>query len=639
MIASPLDLNHHWRLGWAPLDRRSLPEWSRGIDLQGDYARKGFFRSEESRHLLAPMEALTDPAVRMVSSRKGIQTFGTGIGDLFFLYTLDNAPSPFACTMQSDDDASDHFATRIQPTLEANERFRPLIAGLQRRRSLYRFPRSNAYFQGANLNSLQRKSIRYLWNDEIWAWRRGMLREAFARTADFRTNCKIYNASQAGTAGDDEDLNFRSGRIHEWSWQCPSCRYLQTLDFLSRMLDDPERHAGIVWDRDARRADGRWDLARAAASTRLRCRRCSAELPDEPASWARINATGCYMVTADGPAHNLSFKWTSMVSGYWSDLVVEFLQACEAKSTGVIEPLKQFYQKKLVEPWQEALAEQPIILRTGEFTMGTPLPDAAYTFLVADYQEGRGNDGEHWWVLIRSWTADGGSRLIHYGRMETDHEIRARQIELGIPDRCVALDGGDRFLHVAGIAARYGWIVLRGSGKDAFPHILVTRGRSGRPLRRKVLRPYSPRKKVDPGRGTKNQGRAFVWYFDWSNLSVKNITAQLRLGRGVPWELPADLPHTYRDQIDTEIKVSLVSKTRGSTAEIWRPLNPSNPNNHAWDDENQQTAMALIAKILTYSLDDRPADDAPAPQRPPTRRTEGPVAPHDEAEQLTLLPA
>jgi hypothetical protein len=595
-----------WLEGWREPDRRPLPEWSATISLKGDYATKGPVSFDHTRHLIKPAVALTDDRIQIVNARKAIQTFGSGLGDLFTLYNLRNRPGPSMITMQTDDDAMDHFATRIGPTMEADEHLAKQYAAMKKRRGLLVFPSSSLYLQGPNWNSLQRKSIRWEWNDEIWRWPVGMLKEAYARTEAFKGRRKIYNSSQAGVVDDDEDLNFRSGTMYNWGYRCPCCQHTQRLEFAAKMLDDTEARAGIIWNDDARRVDGRWDFARVATTVRLRCVRCGNELPDTQSSWAICNASGDYILEQEGPPDNLSFRWNSLVAGYWSDLAIEFLTALEQKRSGMIEAFRQFHQKKLVNPYSEAFEESRIELKTGEFAMGERLPadEVAFTFILADYQEGRGSDTEHFWVLAAQVRADGSDRLVHYGRMESEEQIRAMQLDLGAPDRCVALDGGHKFLDIAARAARFGWLVLRGEDRELYPHhIEVKDKKTGRLMRRLVMRAFSERKKVDPHRGTAKAGKEFAWFINWSNPTIKDFVARLRRGEGPKRELPVDLPETYRSQIDSELPVVVTSNHGASRRTVWRPISANNPNNHAWDCECMRAVLAMIAGVLSLRVE------------------------------------
>jgi hypothetical protein len=620
-----------WRRAWTRVDRRQIFDWARRLKLAGDYATTGPFRVERSRYLQFPFELLVNKDVRMLNILKAPRTGGSLVGDIFFHHTRRNAPGPFMWTFQSDDDGGEHWSTRIKPTIEENPALCGQLADLHQRRTLFEFPELNAYIQGANANSLQRKGIRYEINEEVWLWKNGLLAEAFARTDDYKSICKILNISQAGIAGDQWDQCCSAARRYDWAVRCERCSHHQPYEFFAKMLADATQHAGIIWDPAAHRANGGWDLGHAAATTRFRCRDCGHEHADTPASWHRFNSTGDYLLfpgDSERPMRNVTVRWTSLVNGYWADLVTEYLQALMSRDSGVIEPLKKFNQKKLNLPWDESQSEERRPLTTGEYLMGEPWPEAEFTFLTADYQEGRGNDSEHYWVLVRSWRRGGASRLRWFQRCRTVEEIDAIQARFHIKSACVCVDGGDRLLDIASTCASRGWTILVGDDPEAFPH------KAKRAGAKPVLRAYSPRRKIDPHRGTKLAKRRFAYLFYWSNPSVKNILWRLRHGRGAKWELSHDLPADYRLGIDSELKFRHVNPRTAAVTYHWKNVAP-NRFNHPWDCECMQIVCALIAGILVWDVNATAAPDADAlkESKPPVP---APVAPHDQADQLAL---
>jgi phage terminase large subunit GpA-like protein len=221
--------------------------------LEGAFARKGQFSLVGSRYLELPFALLTDDRVRMLNLAKAPQTAGSLVAEIYLQFVFCNRPGPFMMTFQSDDDAEEHYATRIEPTFLKTEPNREMFMKLRKRRALYRWPHMSLFIQGANMNSLQSKSIRYEWNDEVWRWRPGLLEEAWKRTHAFRRVCKILNISQGGLVGTDWEECWEGGRRYENGVRCenPACDRLQPLSFCGSMVDDPKAFDGIVWDRRA----------------------------------------------------------------------------------------------------------------------------------------------------------------------------------------------------------------------------------------------------------------------------------------------------------------------------------------------------------------------------------------------------
>lgn len=618
-----------WRRAWERPDRRQIWEWAReNVSLPSSYAIEGAFRIETSRYLELPFKLIADDLVRQVNILKGVQTAGTLIADIWLQWLLANAPGPTMFVLETDEDADQHYRTRLSPTFERSSNA-PIWAERRAKRDLTQLPGGmDFYCTGANLSSLQSKSIRYLICDEVWRWKQGHMLEAFGRTKGFPFTCQILTISQGGVEGDDWCETWRAGKQFGLQVDCLKCGHTQPYDFFGRMLDDEKVHAGVVWD-EALRSDGSRDIARAASTARFRCMKCGHEHPDEPRSWSAFNANLSWRdQEPDKPMRNCSLRWPSVVRGVWGTLVEQFLRALDIKDSGSVEPLKKFYQKELALFWQEALGEEKIDLQTHGYQMGEEWSRKHMRFMTADYQEGRGKDTEHYWVCVRDWSTEGtgDSRLVWYGRLDTEDDVRAKQLELGIKDPCVCVDGGNELLKVARTCARFGWTVLEGSHRESFSH--------ARKNAKPVSKPFSPRRWIDPGRGTKQAKRRRVASFMWSNPSVKSLTWNLRHGRGAEWLLPRDLPDEYRTQIDSEVKQRIINPKTGSQAFIWKVLNPSDPNNHGWDCENMQTVCALIANLLPYDLDDVNQDDPHAKDAPQERP--GKAARVENEQQLEL---
>jgi len=128
----------------------------------------------------------------------------------------------------------------------------------------------------------------------------------------------------------------------------------------------------------------------------------------------------------------------------------------------------------------------------------------------------------------------------------------------------------------------------------------------------------------------------------WSNPTIKNQLWNLRhsLTRH-QWELPADLPPEYRDGIDSEIKKWEIKKGNAVPEPVWRKIKTYN---HPWDCECMQTVLAVMVGDLGFDIEeDR---KAPEPQKPadaqkenaPKKDADSVTAPHEEPDQLELLP-
>lgn len=633
-----------WRHAWAPPSRMSVADWAEAhVELDGALKRTGRFSLEGSRHLKKPFDLLSDDGVRMLNIAKATQTAGSLVAEVFLQFIFKNRPRPTMITFQTDDDGEDHWLTRIEPTFLKTAINRDRFLELKKKRDLFRWPHMSLFLQGANMNSLQSKSVCYEWNDEVWRWEPGLLEEAWTRTKAFRRVCKILNISQGGIAGTDWERCWESGRRYEHAVRCDACNELQPYAFFACAAGDeklPEakrRFAGIVWDRAARYSDGRWDLDRAAQTTRFRCKFCGHDHVDEPRTWAALDRRSDYIcIDPDRSMRNCSVRWNSLVLGDWGLLVKKYLEARETKKqSGNTVPLQQFHQKELGAFWDPALTIEKIELATSGYLKeapfssdykAEPLQWETLRVITADYQQGSGNDTRHLIVVVRAW-ADSGvnrSRILWEGRVNTFEELYRLQTQIGVTPKFVCVDGSFEMMEVAAQCAKHGWTMLIGDDAEHFPH----KRKNALPARL----PYSERFRVDPEKGKKGQGRRFCWAIRWSNPTIKNLLWNIRHGlTRHNWETADDISPSYREGIDSEAKRKVVTKQTGKPKWLWMQLIP---NNHPWDCECMQTVVAVASGCLGFDVEESGTDGS---EQALDEKHSAPLAPHDRPEQLELL--
>ena len=112
----------------------------------------------------------------------------TGAGKTTFIeilsaYIIAQDPGPSLFVGQSDDDIADWAEERLMPMLDAITAVRVLMPQNRhkKRKTEIAFPHMMLRLGGANLNTLQSKSCRFVVLDEVWLFGAGMVKEAFAR--------------------------------------------------------------------------------------------------------------------------------------------------------------------------------------------------------------------------------------------------------------------------------------------------------------------------------------------------------------------------------------------------------------------------------------------------------------------------
>lgn len=602
-----------WRQAWTPPDRSPPWKWAEKHCGRIPYSNlPGRFRSDNSPWMREPMEVLVDPRVKECQIMAAIQASKTLLMELGSAYIISNMPGPMLWLGQQDDEAKDHSVNRLQPLYAEIEPVKRLLHPNRHRVKTDTVSYINGmtqWMRGAmNKTNLQTRSIRWLLGDETWRWPAGHMEEAKGRTTAFGWLGKCFFVSQAGEWEDDTHLQWLAGDQRTWNFRCPHCGEWQ-----------PYSWDQMRWD-SVRLASGARDYTSTKASVRYACAtpNCGAEFEDTDRNRLLLSSQGKFVAMNPGaPPDMVSFHWNGMASTSWAYLVQLYLQAKDAAKKGDLELLKIFYQKRLALPWTdeledfkmeiEATYEAPEDLevlwdREGRINRkGRVLPafdptnededvdrraEIPLRFMTVDVQM------DHFWVVVRSWSDDGSSRLARFrGGNEGDEsvigweELRGIQKEFGVADHLVFVDAGYSTSTVYDKCATYGWTALMGQDRAGYIHTQKSR-KSKRMVKRE--RYYSPVRRVDRGNGR----AARVHYY--SNLNAKDILNRLRQnqdpGLGPTWEVFDGVSDEYLRQMESEQRV------KKGTRWIWEQIGKR--HNHGWDCEVMQIVAALMLKLV-----------------------------------------
>jgi hypothetical protein len=308
------------------------------------------------------------------------------------------------------------------------------------------------------------------------------------------------------------------------------------------------------------------------------------------------NRRGRWVETnASAARRDRSYHHEDVITREWHLLVTEFLGAQNAKRAGAIEPLKIFVQKRRALPWTDDFMSQDRV--TVREALGW---DAEETRIMTI---DRRADGLHY-GLIRSWSRDGESRRVWWGKLWSEVEIVEKQREHNVDSRKVLIDCGYEPREVYRMCVKQGWRALRGDPKASFPHH-VKHGAH----KVSVQRSFSVVTYGDPEMGTRRQGAGMAPIIAWSNPTIKDRLDRLvRLGK---WTEPPDDPNDpmdveYRRQWKGQRKIRRVNKQPGQTRWEW----VDNGNDHARDCANMQVVVATILQFLP-DMDTEEAVDKP----------------------------
>jgi hypothetical protein len=549
----------------------------------------GRFRSDNSPWVREVMEAIVDPRVRLVSILASIQSSKTTAPELTLCYIIANLPGPTLWLDQTDEDAKDQSESRLQKLFDECPPVRavfPRNRHKKRNTTIHFANGMTLWVLGAhNKTNLQRRSIRWLIGDETWRWPAGHMAEAEARVTAFGWLGKCVFLSQGGEEDDDTHRKFETTDMREWTFACPSCGHRQ-----------PYRWENVEWSKDCKDAQEQYDFQKVRATTVLRCEHCQHEITDSDENRRRLNAHGRFVPQNPNAAkENVGFHWNSLASMSWGKLAELYLRAKMAARKGDTSLLQQFYQKRLALPWREWVEDYKLEITRSGYSLGEAWDDEAAVdrqgrivppphehplaliplrILTVDCQM------DHFFIVVRSWSVDGSSRLIWCERVLTWEDVDQVQARFSIHPSLVFIDAGNATYEVYRQCAERGWVALIGDRRATFVH----KQKGGKVIQRF----YSPRRRVV----LSHQRACFVHY--WSNLNIKDTLARLRRNQdpsqGATWEVPDDVPEDYLAQMESEQRI------KEKNAWIWKQIG-SRPN-HYWDCEAMQAAAATMLKIV-----------------------------------------
>jgi hypothetical protein len=568
---------------WQKPDRRPIYEWAECIELPGSYTMPGRFDVQKTRPLIALFDAMQNDLVRQVHFRKPPQFGGTLAVDIAIPWAALNSPGPIMWAWQSDQDARQHMKEKAWPTWKACKQFAALLPEERNDATT-----TEIYFgpffltvNGCGMNSLQSKSIRWLFCDEIWvpAWQKSF-QWAVARTRGFERvgNSKVVTISHAGIKGDVEDKQWLQG--NQGAWAILADGKYHELSFGGKRKDGTRW--GLVWNDDAKRPDKTWNIARACETARYELEDGTRSWPDNDATRAEWNRDGKYVDTnQDAPASLRSYATNALMNRTLAGLVEQKLNAITEARRGNIDPIKVWKQQCEALPWEEeqitiTISSQQSGYVCADHFNGQRWDGEVDRFMTIDRQRGMAGDVPHWWVEVRAWKGEGGSRQVYAGRVETIEAARDIQLRLGVADRKTMEDARFDTAHVYEDCARYGWIAGFGNDEKFWTHVIGGQ---------KVRLPYSQIQKTVIG------NRA-VLLMHFNAEYMKDILSRLVTGAGAVFEMPDDMDPRLRDHYQAEHKVEIKTGVFR-----WRKLHATKAN-HLWDCSAMQVMFALITHRL-----------------------------------------
>ena len=150
---------------WVPPYSGSIYKWAyENVVLPSQYAITGRFDVSISRYLIEPFDALLNDSIRQVNCISAIQTFKSGIGEIWLPYIITNDGGQVMRLHQSDDMAQTFVETRLIPLLNSCEKVKKLLdtSRFTAKKQAINLPHMSVKISGPKENVIAGLTIKYL---------------------------------------------------------------------------------------------------------------------------------------------------------------------------------------------------------------------------------------------------------------------------------------------------------------------------------------------------------------------------------------------------------------------------------------------------------------------------------------------
>jgi hypothetical protein len=521
-------------------------------------------------------DALEDPAVQEVDLLACVGFGKTALLEAWIVDIVGINPGDTLVVGQTRDMVKDWMESRMRKVLLSSPITSPYVpVGSERsnwKKDSVIFRHMNFFAGAANTTDTQEKSMVYTAGDEAWRWDFGMI-DYLRKRHHGRWNRKSLMMSQGGDEGTEWHQDATAGKWHDFEHQCPSCGDYSIFDWRNFQYDT------------IRDNNDELDWPAIFETVRMACPHCKVKFEDTEYNrrqWSKCRPIWNGAKYIPGRV-TFSASFLTVWRYRWRDIAKEWVIANEEKKTGQLEKIRNVIQQRFAQFWKPP-TETPTLKLDGdpyqkkEYHEGEKWENEAFRFLSVDVQKG------HFWAVVRAWRANGESRLIWEGRLETWEAIRYTQERFGIENRFVFIDGNytpevvarEAMKVVDSRQAGKPWVILRGEeARDGY----IVKAREKR--YRRMFSDFVTSRDCVPN----------YKYIRFSNLLAKDRLVALMGSEG--FGIPVDASKDYHKHMQSETK-------REISPGVWRfqPVKQGFPN-HLWDCEVMQVVGASIYGILS----------------------------------------
>ena len=581
------------------------------------YARKNVYfhisspitgRFDEKKYplVIKPLESLDNIHAKSVVLYKPAQSIGTVVLQIGTAYHLDVKRKTVLAVAQTDIDAKNFAAIKLNPFLERIDSLASTLRNKRYNATLehWLWPTHELIISGPGINAQNSQSCCYLKGDEGHLWPAGALKALEDRMGP-RFDRQALFVTTSADAGTDIDIRFTSSSCDEWHVRCVHCNGLFQPLWIEQSRQIYNGHEIFTFTESQSESE-------TLDSLEMHCPHCDKVNEDHPRIRAEMDEGADYIRSN----HNANPQWLSFrynaFAPRWRphrDLLAIYLGAVHSAKLGDLAPYENWTKKQLVQTWN---GEFPML---GDSTRGRDykLGDVEVvdenklrTFSV-DFQEGQKGTGSHFWALCDEFERDGSSKRVKYARIETRSQLREFQHYHGVKDKDCAADYGKQVgREIFAMCADYHWYALKSGDYEEFPHPLRDQ-RSGQVTY--IQRPYSEARLEDPMSGKEKSGKVIVLRRGvppgmclsrlWSKPRIYPILYAHKQGEGHYYGIASDIGDDYTSQLHSYVPALDVDKKTGTTRKtIWRQIRKED---HAFPVSCQSLILAMIAGFFPLS--------------------------------------
>lgn len=590
---------------FADRPRQSVSDWCVEHLRFNEPNNVGPFSLAGREYIREPLDAWADPTISDM-----VDVFGSQAGKSAKImggaaWTVENNPSRIFWVMPTRDTVRGFSKTRWLPMVRAS---RCLADKIPVGRDRHRFTTCQQQIAGSIIDMVWSNSPSVLAGtpapvvilDEVDKFNSGTKNEADAvnlaeqRTKHFASPKRVKSSTPTLVTGLIWQEFLKTDQRRRFM-PCPYCSKLVVLAWSKAytVFHLTGAEAFLQWDKEAKRADGTWDLDRVERSARAACPHCAGHIRDEHKT--RMDREGKWQPTTTAArgyrGWHLSSLYAASAETSFGKMARKFLQAQQS-----LLGVQGFINGDLAEPYlsQDTMGERiELISRSMPES-----PADGHKLLTVDCQ------AKSYFYVARNWTPETTVGL-EAGEVQTVEELREVQERHAIPDVGVFLDSGfgaRSDAEVYGTCARHSSWTDESSGRR---YAIGWTPCKGMPSRKRWRHPETGQSlpwtlaRVDPFAGSSDAGSCYMNLFEFSGDYFKDILAVLRGGRRMPkWSvLDTMASDRYWHHMDAEMKT--VREKRGGFVEhVWIKRSKHWPN-HWYDCEIMQLAQACFFGFLS----------------------------------------